>query len=327
MELFLFVQNVPKKITQFFVFIFFFALLLYASSQRHWKYTRFDYQAQLFSDKAGYHVYLPALFYYSFDAGKMPLKIDSLTGNGFVLKDNRIITKYPLGVAIFQLPFFSFAAIVDWIFQDQSPYGYTDRQHRAIDIGTAFYMALAMALLFTTFSLSYNHSSLKIVLSLLLILFASNLFYYSSRDAGMSHAYSFFCYSAMVFWLHRIKRQQNSYNLPVLACLIILAFFVRPINMLFILPCLAFYARYLKINFLQSVKQLFRNQIFWPLLSYLMLLSAQLAYNYYAFNKLTLDGYQDEGFYNLFQMDFKLLFFSPDNGLFIYSPIYLIVLL
>jgi hypothetical protein len=113
------------KLVDKIVFILLFGLLLFVSLNRHSRHPRFDYHSQIYADKAGYQVYLPATFYYDWDASQMPAGIDSLVGSGFSIIDNKVHTKYPVGVAVMQLPFFALAAAIDNMHGEQGYLGYT----------------------------------------------------------------------------------------------------------------------------------------------------------------------------------------------------------
>ncbi|HAV25632.1 MAG TPA: hypothetical protein DCX01_05600 [Bacteroidetes bacterium] len=64
------------KIRDKIVFGLLFLFLLFVSLNRHSKHPAFEYHSEIFTDKAGYHVYLPAFFYYDMNGQKMPEDID-----------------------------------------------------------------------------------------------------------------------------------------------------------------------------------------------------------------------------------------------------------
>src|SRR5680860_135802 len=88
--------------------ILFSGILLFLTFNRHSKSKDLDYHSEIWADKAGYYVYLPAAIKYKFNPVNFPDSIDVKTGNGFMLdyEHKKIRTKYTCGVALMQLPFF-----------------------------------------------------------------------------------------------------------------------------------------------------------------------------------------------------------------------------
>ena len=154
------------------LFILLFGLILFVSLNRHSRHPKFDYHSQIFSDKAGYHVFLPATVYYAWDAEQMPRNIDSLTGLGFMIVKNKIVTKYPVGVALLHAPFFAIAAGVDCMIGEQESLGYTETQHLALNWSTAVYGTLALLLIFL---MAVQHWSLNRRQAWLLIFLVAGL--------------------------------------------------------------------------------------------------------------------------------------------------------
>lgn len=287
----------------------------------------FTYHSEIWGDKAGYYVYLPALFYYDFNPQAFPENIEEKTGKGFSLDtaQDKIITKYTCGIAILQTPFFLGASALDKIINDESS-AFTLFHHRSVDVAATFYLILGLFFLYSF--LRYYYSSLTCWCTILLILFATNLFYYSISETGMSHVYSFFCFSAYLFLLKKTNflKQRKGLHLIVFGLLAGLIILIRPTNLLFLL-----------IYFLLDVnsKQEFLSRIrrvmhFKPLLmvagAAFIVLLPQLLYWKYAFDTYLSYSYGDEGFHWL---EPKLLhvWASPLNGLFLYTPFVGVMLL
>jgi hypothetical protein len=197
-------QNLDKVI-----FIALFGLLLFISLNRHSHHPAFVYQSQIFTDKAGYHVYLPGIFYYGMDGDAMPQDIDLKTGTGFRIKDGKIVTKYPIGVALFELPFFGLAALHDEIMGVVNYKGYTPAHHTALNFSGVFYGTIGLFLLFLTAIRFWMLSRSKAYLLILMVLGCSNLLYYITRDPGMSHLYSFTVFAALQYILYSVLDQKQ----------------------------------------------------------------------------------------------------------------------
>jgi hypothetical protein len=85
---------------------FILGFFIFLSLNRHSKSGIQNYHSEIWADKAGYYIYLPAFFIYNFQVDGLPAEIDKKTGNGFIVRDGKIITKYTYGVALLQAPFF-----------------------------------------------------------------------------------------------------------------------------------------------------------------------------------------------------------------------------
>ena len=82
-------------------------IILFLSLNLHSNKRPANYRCEIHADKAGYYVYLPAIFLYDFNPDKFPKNIEKTIGEGFDFRkknsqnDQKVIfTKYPCGVAI-----------------------------------------------------------------------------------------------------------------------------------------------------------------------------------------------------------------------------------
>ncbi len=309
------------------VFLGLFVLLLFLALNRHSKHPIFEYHAEIFSDKAGYHVYLPALFYYNFDGNKFPPNIAEKTGKGFEIIEGKVITKYPIGVAIFQLPFFSIAAIFENLTAQKHNLGFGKIQHRAIDWATAFYGTLALLFLFITATRFLNLGRKKAYLLLLLLVGSSNLLYYLTRDCGMSHAYSFFVFSALLLIIYSCHKNGviTWQQIGLIGLLLGLVIALRQINGFFLLfPILyLFYNLHGKIRITVPV---FTKGLLFAILLGSIPIVLQLMYNQYAYNNWLADTYKNESFSNWNNLELIRFWLSPDNGALLYSPVFILVI-
>ena len=133
------------KLKIFLLFLLVYALFSFISLNRHSKSKIYTYHSELWADKAGYNVYLPALFIYDFDAAKFPDSLDYKVGNGFILDTStkKIITKYPYGVSLLQSPFWLIAHGLS-----ENKDGYSLPYQKAIDFAGCFYLTLGLFFLF-----------------------------------------------------------------------------------------------------------------------------------------------------------------------------------
>lgn len=309
-----------------FIFVLIFGLLLFLNFNRHAKHGSFNYHSELWADKAGYHVFLPALFYYDFDASQFPEDIAKKTGTGFSLdlKNNKVLTKYPIGVALLEFPFFTLGAAIDKITQTDAPLGYTPTQHKMIGLSTVFYTTLGLLLLFV--SLSDTKRAVR-YLVLFLAVFGTNFLFYMTRDGGLSHAYSFFTFAAVLYTLKRFCVPFGNWKWLTLATVfIVLGCLIRPINVLFYGLASLVVLLPNQTVFLQNRKAILKG-ILIALPFSLLLLLPQLMYYKYAFNDLLAYSYNDERFLYLENPRIARVWFAPANGLFLYSPLFLLVVI
>ena len=310
------------------LFLFIGLGLLFISLNRHSHHPIFNYHSQLFADKAGYHIYFPAWFYYDMDARNLPDSIALKTGQGFWTEDSKILTKYPIGVAVCQLPFSLIAALADKIYQVKGPLGFTNAHHLALNWSTVIWGTLGLLLLFLTAIQFWNLTYSQAYLLIFGVLILSNLLYYTTRDCGMSHTYSFTVFAAIQYLITRIQTSKKIDNSSISFLLILgsLAIVLRPINLFFILTPLLYLLLHknlwkeITINIQPSILSVAIILAFLPI-------SMQMSYNYYAFGKLIADGYVNESFSNIGEMNLLRLWFSPHNGVFIYSPILLLAII
>ncbi|MCX6277611.1 MAG: hypothetical protein NT004_05910 [Bacteroidetes bacterium] len=307
----------------------FFYLLFIASLVLSWYFhkdsARFNNRNELWSDRAGYYIYLPATFFYHFDARKMPSDLDIRTGGGFSLDSlkNKIDTKYTYGVALMLSPFFLSAHLISLItgFDDEN--GFSMIYMRMMALAGVVYLILGLWLLHR-FLIGYFPA--KISLFVVFIIFsATNLFYYSLIDGMMSHVYSFFLFALFLFSLRNFQIS-HEYRFFLLICLsLAVAILIRPTN---ILPglCLFFWDAGSRAGVMRRFKQ-FMQPRYWltfPAILFLIFLPQLIYWKYLSGNFLHF-SYRDEGFSNLRNPRIAEVLFSPLNGLMAYTPLVILM--
>lgn len=305
----------------------FFWLTLFLTLNRHNKSGSFNYHSEIWGDKAGYYMYLPATFKFNFKANNFPKNIDLKTGNGFTIdqKNNTIKTRYTYGVAILQMPFFLLSDLIGETLQLQ-PSGFSPIHHLFINIASISYLLLGF--LFLGKYLKNTFKTNVIYLVLLTLFLGTNLFYYSIDETGMSHVYSFALFSIYLYLLQR-THFLSEYNLKkvILIGLVMgLILLVRPSNIIF----LSLYF-FLNINKKEDIiirlKRVLSPSIFIPIIvCTLIIISPQLIYWKYAFGSFFHYSYGNACF-NWSSTNLLLTWFSPNNGLFSYTPFYFLFLI
>lgn len=283
------------------------------------------YHSTLWADKAGYYIYLPAVFIYQFDFSWAPDDFSGKFGDGFRIRDGdeKVITKYPYGVALLQLPFFTVAHLIAPLL-DFPADGFSLIYNKLIDISCIVYFLLGALCLWKFLKTYYDERIIGILF--LYLFFCTNLRYYVTIDTGLSHIYSFFLFSCFLLKIQTCFREMSlkTKDLIVISVLTALIFIVRPINIIF-MPL------FLLID-LESLSQLRQRLRLLLKARTLMVFSMifigfilpQIAYNHYSIGRLTLDSYSGETFSNLKDPQIARVLFAFENGLFVYNPLFLL---
>lgn len=297
-------------------------LMLFATLNIHRQSKVFNYHSEIFADKAGYYVFLPALFIYDFNPAKFPDSVDVKTGFGFTLTEDKIITKYPTGVAILQSPFFLSAHLYTKLSNGKSD-GFGVAYHKAIDVSAIFYLIAGLLFLYKFLK---NYFSTKVILlSQFILLLGTNLYYYSTVESGLSHVYSFFLFSAFLFYYKQFIEKKAIKLVVFLSIILGFIFIVRPINIVLILPFL-----FLDYNGVKDFLNRFKLELkgyFCGVFVFALAISPQIIYYLYLSNSLVYYSYGEEAFiYKYSPKIFKVLF-AFENGWVTNNPLHVVTII
>ncbi len=278
-----------------------------------------------FSDKSHYYVYLPATFIYGWDVQKFPHHQDTVY-QGFILdyKANKLVIKVTCGVAILCAPFF-LATHAMALASGVSADGFGDFYVRGAVIPPVFYFILGLWFLYL-FLLHYFKRWLSL-LTVFLVALGTNVYYYGLVEGWMSHIFSFFLFS---FVLYQLKRFLDEGMVPfrrflVVAVAISLAVLIRPTNIFLLLWLILLDAATLRdiwkriLFFLRPVY--FLSFLFTGILIFV----PQFIYWYYLSGKLLYFSYPGEGFFYWKNPMIFEVWFAQLNGLFVYNPLALLM--
>lgn len=268
------------------------------------------------SDPWGYYQFLPALIGVH-PIGELPWAMQLETGKAMSL--------FTMGVAFLQAPFFFLAALVAKL-TGHPVDGYSMPFAWARITGAAFYTAVGCNLLFHVLRRRFVAS--VAVLTPLLLFTATNLWYYTGYESGMSHVYAFFLFAWLLYLTVRMleaPRADRLLGLFVCAALIVL---IRQLNAIALLVPLFYGAppkQALRIRW-QWLKSFPKMAVSGVLLGALVMLPQVLYWKYVTGDPVVFTyGKKGEGF---FWTDPHLLdvLFSHQNGWFIYTPLMLAVM-
>jgi hypothetical protein len=302
-------------------------LNVFLALNKHSHSKPYTYHGELWADRGGYFVYLPAATQFDFDARQFPSGLDTLTGHGFRLDtlSGRVVTKYTSGVALLQAPFYLIGhGMAQVLGLPTGAYGPLD--HVIVDVTAPVLLSLGLLLLFLVLRKRYGDGLSAWVL--LAIYAGSNLFFYTVGDPGMSHVYSFFLFALLLFlldrWFQAPERWSTLVFIGITAGMIVL---VRPTNALFLLvaPFVGVDGWRAGWQHMASIANV--DRILLVLLPALLVWVPQMIYWQYAFGSAFTWPYIDEGFTNWASPEFARFWFAPNNGLFPFTPLYALVLL
>ncbi len=284
-------------------------------------------QNRIIVDAPSYYTYLPALFIHH------DLNLNFIDQNPAFYKDkiwyykienDKKLIKHPLGFSLMFAPFFAIGHLSAKL--TNAPLdGYSWPYQNAITIGVWIY--LFIGLWYLRKHLLNHFSEKNVAITLLAIVLATNLFWYSSFESIMPHALSFslFCIANYYFfqWLNTSSKKQ----LFVFAICFALSVLIRPLAVSVLL-----YFVIVAISYKNGIKPflLFLKSNLVPLLlSFIiafMIGSLQFIYWKYATGKWMYDVYMDEHF--IFNSPQILPFlFSFRKGIFVYTPILIFALI
>ena len=301
-------------------------ILLFLTFNRHSKSGYFNYHSEIWADKAGYYVYLPAAIKFNFNPNHFPDSIDSKTGNGFVLDytNKKVRTKYTYGVSLMQLPFFCVAESLAESLGFKAN-GFSPIYHWSINIASVFYLILGLILLTRFLKVRFNNR-VAIWVSISIFL-GTNLYYYSIDETGMSHIYSFSLFCCFLYFLQKTHylSTQNLWKNMLFGCIVGLIILIRPTNVIFLFSYF-FLDTKSRSTLMERVKTLFHYKIFLPiLLGAIIIIFPQLLYWKSIDGSFINYSYENEGF-NWASPALLQTWFSPKNGLFLYTPFYFLIL-
>ncbi len=304
-----------------FLVAFFISQRIFNSNGKGWEHI-------VSSDGRGYYAYLPALIIDGdLTFGKVAERESRFLGNphhkpGYLVRVNsHPLNKYFAGEALLLLPFFLFGLFFSFIFGLPVD-GYSFFFQISTGLGALFYLVTGLYYL----SRILAYFEIRPVITawcLALILFGTNLLYYTIWQPTMSHVYSFFAINGLLYYLLLAIRSWNNTTALLTGLFLGLVFLVRPTNLivLLLLPFLAgnlssFFA-FLRVMWIRK-----RITILFFLVV-ILLAAVQPVLWFLQTGKFFIWSYQNEGFI-FSRPEIINVLFSFRKGLFIYTPMILL---
>ncbi len=287
-----------------------------------------EFKYVILSDGKGYYSTLPAIFIYkdlnySFMDEVEKQHYDSLSHYEFrTACDIGCTNKYFAGTSLLQLPFFIGAVIFSSV-TDLPVDGYSPPFAIAILFAGVFWMVVGSYYLRKVL-LHFDVTLGLATFIAAVMLFGTNLFYYTVVEPAMSHVYSFALITMFTYFMLNWRKTFQRRNILLGSIVFGILVFVRPLNGIIIAA----------LPFLWGHPRQYREQLIDLLRSQTFLISAvvsiiipmmQLVLYKISVDRFFVDSYPGETFNFLHPELFNFLF-SYKKGLFVYLPILLVAL-
>lgn len=235
---------------------------------------------------------------------------------------NKLI-KYTMGMSVLYAPFFFIAhALASPL--GFSADGFSDIYEFLIEFSGLFYLLFGLLYLRKLLLQYYNEKITTI--TLLIVFFGTNLLYYSTVEAAMSHSYTFSLFSVFLYYVVQFYKNVSLKHTIILSICFGLIVLVRPLNILLAIP-IAFYGilsfKDLKLRcrfIMQHCKYVF---VF--MMVVLVILLPQFLYYKHVTGSYFIFSYGKEGFF-FNQFHLIDILFSFRKGWFIYTPLMLLAI-
>ena len=223
-----------------------------------------------YGDAGGYYVYLPtALIYHNvitpdvLPKGMQPGQLYANQVEIFVKErtpTGAVCNQYTYGVALMELPFFLVAHAYEKL-TGKPANGYSDTYNMLIKVSSIVYAFLGLLLVYVVLK-RYVNQDVAVATTIALFL-GSNLFWFSLRQAGMSHVPLFFLYAALMYMSIRLYESPKWWQFMLIGAAAGTITIIRPTDII----CLAvplLYGVCNKASFLGRIR--FIRTYYWGIL-------------------------------------------------------------
>ena len=278
-------------------------------------------------DVTSYYSYLPALFIHQdlkfnfLEKSKINYEAKHQFWPETAPNGNKVI-KTTMGMSILYLPFFLIAHSYSIIDRSVDASGFTYPYEVGLTFSSVFY--LFIGLFFLSKVLNTLFTDFKTSILLVVLFLGSNLFYYSTTELCMSHAYTFSLASLLMFCTVKMYQKISWGNSVLFGIILGFLFLIRPTNILWALILLlykiddfsGFNARLIWLK--KNIKYLLSTMIVG-----LLICSLQFIYWKWATGNWLFNSYVGETFYFSKPKILEFLF-SYRKGWLLYSPIFIL---
>lgn len=288
-------------------------------------------EQRIIADGMGYYEYLPSYFIHD-DLGRndAPFSVEDSTyqrilgHDNYVNYDEYLVNKYPVGTALLQLPFF----LVTKTMAEYSPgieSGYGPEYNTMVHVAALFYLFLGLIFL-RELLLAFDVRRELIVISQLLLVFGTPIIHYVNTEASYSHVYSFFAITTFFYFVRSFFQDRNYRSFLLAALFLGLIVILRQVNLIaiFFLPFLAGSWKELKDGIIALLR--LRLKLILGAALFFIPVFIQMYTWYLQAGSWIVYSYQGEGF-DFLHPHFWDMLFSYKKGLFVYTPLLLLMTL
>jgi hypothetical protein len=273
----------------------------------------------IWSDSEGYYQYLPALFILK-DVHK--LQPGSIWP--YYNDKGEYVDKYTCGIAYFEFPFFLIAKFLSENL-GHDPNDYVNPVYcNAIAISGFCFAFFGLWILSKV--LRRHFSEGLTMLTIISVLFGTNFFHYATKEMSVSHTYSFFLFALFLVVLPWWIKKPTSLKSLLLGIVLGWIILIRPTNALIgvlILLYDVYSFKDLKTRFQFLVANV--RHLIWMIPGFLLIIFPQLWYWKEMTGHWIYYSYTQEGFSNWKNPKIAEVLFDVQNGLFLYSPLVLLM--
>ncbi len=243
----IFLKKSFSEISVYFCIVF---AAIYILSFGNWKRE----EGVIANDIISYYAYLPATFIFHDIKLEKKETFDKGTFWPETTADGAKVIKTSMGLSILYLPFF---LIVHYFLKigGCEAYGFSSAYQFCLLMAALFYFALGLILLRRIIRLYFDEWITGI--TILGVTIGTNLFYYATREAAMSHVFSFFLINLFIWMTIKWHESKRGLELLLLGFLAGLISLVRPSNII-ILVFFFLYAVYDLKTLQERIKYIFR---------------------------------------------------------------------
>jgi len=288
-----------------------------------WQHGRYN-ENYINSDGKGYYAYLTAIFIYQdLDynfVDEYEMKYYS-PESYFHFKrdiDGEVVNITFAGIAVLLLPFFLLAHAGSLVMGYPTD-GYAPLYQYAVGFAAIFYLLLALWGIKKLLEI-YGTGKYHIILTQIILTFATPIYFYSTVDVSFTHVYSFALITLFLYYTKRYFMDARAKHLYIASLLFGLITLVRPSNLM-VLAALPFIAGSWPV-LRQGVMNLFKNpkRLFLGLVIYVLVVSIQPLLYYAQIEEFFVWTYVGVGF-NFADPHISGVLISYKAGLFVYTPI------
>jgi hypothetical protein len=310
-----------RKYSQWSIILIFLFIISVFFCYNIWKKNR------IIIDAPSYYTYLPAAFIYG-DLRLNFIDKDPAFFNNkiwyYKIEGGRRLIKHPMGLSVALSPFFLAGHLTAKITGSPRD-GYSLCYQNAVSIGVLVYLLIGLFYLRKLLITTYSEK--VVALTLICVVLATNLLWYSTVEGLMPHAVSFSLISVCLFHFSEWLKTGRKKHVLIFAAVFGLSVLIRPLAITLLLYFLidAIVSKGGFNSLLKFIKPQF-GIIALSIFVTILIGSLQMMYWKYTTGKWLYDVYIDEHF--IFNSPQIIPFlFSFRKGFFIYSPIFIFAII